>query len=430
MASFLVTLVTWASLFCALWYGAHQRYYPPGDWIGAALVSFFVALGIGGLRKARLEKRDARLLAAKDGILHDGERVAIAGTLEPESTPLHAPLSGAECLVYDWSISHMRTVRDSSSERTERIDRSGLALAPSVIRSEGRSIRLLACPGIEGFPETPKERMTAERARSYIRSTNFEEPSIVRELAEVREITADETGAIRKDWKLSKDDDLEDAIFRERYLPPGAAVCVVGRYSAEKSAIVPQANTGGVRAIRGTREEALSFVGASRLGDLIGGFLLILVPAAIVWGVLTYREHWFDANQRPSVRSERQEALQEAVAKGNVAALAGFIRRGVDLDAPDSNGDTPLMKAPDAATAAALLDGGAHVNKPGRDGLTPLMFAAARGNADVVRLLLARHADLALRDSTNEHKTALDYATVNGQDDVAQLLRAAAPLRR
>src|SRR5258706_4535351 len=107
MKSVRTFLLSWALPFLALWYGAHQLFYPPGDWIGAALVSFFAALGIGALRKARFERRDASIIARPEGPPRDGARVAIAGTIEPIGEPLRAPLSGQACVVYDYSISHI-----------------------------------------------------------------------------------------------------------------------------------------------------------------------------------------------------------------------------------------------------------------------------------------------------------------------------------
>jgi hypothetical protein len=68
MKSVLAFLLSWALPFLALWYGAHQLFYPPGDWIGAALVSFFAALGIGALRKARFHRQAIeRVLATLAG---------------------------------------------------------------------------------------------------------------------------------------------------------------------------------------------------------------------------------------------------------------------------------------------------------------------------------------------------------------------------
>ena len=55
-------------------------------------------------------------------------------------------------------------------------------------------------------------------------------------------------------------------------------------------------------------------------------------------------------------------------------------------------------------------------------GQTALMFAAQSGQAETVTLLLAHHADSHAKDSRG--KSALDYATQNHRDDIAQVLKA------
>ncbi len=422
MKSFLVTLVIWGALFCGVWYGFHEYYYPPGDWIGAAIASFSMALGIGGLRKARLESGDAALLARPEGPPRDGERTAIGGTIELLGSPLRAPLSGVECVAYDYSISHWRPSRKGQS--TEVIDRSGMALAPSAIRSGVRTIRLLAFPGLEGFPDSALHGSTAERARSYIAATHFKDQSSLLALGEVGDLVADRSGAVRKDWKLSSHDDLDNARFSERVLPVAAKVCLIGRYSAGENAIVPEADVGGVRIIQGSRAEALAFVGRSRVVDLVVGALLILVPSLAIWGVLAYREHYFDANQKPSLGSERAEAFHEAAKYGRVEEVQSLLRHRVDVNSLDANGQPALGRAPDARTAAALLDAGANPNAPDKKGYTPLMLAAADGRVDVVRLLISRHASINEHNRT-DHRTALAVAAANAHDEIAQILREA-----
>ena len=73
------------------------------------------------------------------------------------------------------------------------------------------------------------------------------------------------------------------------------------------------------------------------------------------------------------------------------------------------------------ATIGLILGLGARVNHAGIDGLTPLMTAAAAGNADAVRTLLAAKADPTLRDSQNQ--TALMIATLKGRAKVVEALR-------
>jgi hypothetical protein len=422
MKSFLLTLAIWGALFCAVWYGFHEFYYPPGDWVGAALISFFGALGIGALRKARLEGGDAALLAAPEGPPADGERVAIGGTIELLGAAVRAPLSGAECVAYDYSISHWRASRKGQS--SEEIDRSGMALAPSQIRSGVRAVRLLAFPGLEDFPDSTLDGSTAQRARSYIAVTHFKDQSSIFALGEVGDLLADRSGAVRKDWKLSSHDDLDNATFKERVLPVGARACLIGRYSAAENAIVPEANVGGVRIIRGSRAEALASVRGSRVVDLVMGALLILVPSLAIWGVLAYREHYFEVNHQPSARSERAEAFFEAAKYGRVEEVRSLLRHRIDVNALDANGQPALARAADARTASALLDAGANPDAPDKDGYTPLMLAAAEGRADVVRLLIARHARLDVREP-GQHRTAVAIALANDHADIAQILRDA-----
>lgn len=431
MKSVLVFLLSWGIPFLALWYGAHELFYPPGDWIGALIVSFGIALGIGALRKARFERRDAALAARPEGPPRDGERVAIAGTIEPTGAPLRAPLSGLECVAYDYSISHIPELppligkpANQSSRPSPVIDRSGMALAPSIVRSGLREVRLLAFPGFEGFPDSELDDGKVERARGYIATTQFTDQSILDTMEQVAKVIEDRSGSLRVDWKMTSHQDLENSRFEERVVPVGAKACVVGLYSAKDNGVVPQADTGGVRLIRGSRAEALEFLRDTGSGSLIAAALFLAVPGPILYGILTHREHYDYANHRPSVRGEQLEAFHVAVSEANIAAVRSAIRHGVDVTAPDVRGDTALSNATDAEMAAALIDAGAKVDASSSGGLTPIMMAAARGRADIVNLLIARHADVNAK-SGDGHKTALDYATANGHDEVVKILLAA-----
>ena len=431
MKSFLVTLFTWAVLFAALWYGAHGFFYPPGDWIGALIVSFGLALGIGGLRRARLERRDASIVARPEGPPRDGERVAIAGTVEPTGEALRAPFSGAECVAYDYSISHVPkpppgigTMKNQNSQPSEVISRSGMAMAPSIIRSGVREVRLLAFPGLEGFPDSTLDDGTIGRARGYIAATKFKEQSILDAPKQVAKVLDDRSGSLRVDWKMSSHDELEASRFSERMVAPGAKACVVGLYSAKENAIVPQADVGGVRLIRGTREDALSYLRDKSSGTLIAAVLFLLVPGPVTYGILMHREHYSEEHHEPSVRGDRLEAFGSAVKAGNVEAVREGLRHGMNANAPDENGQFPLANAANAPTAAALIEAGAKVDAPDRDGVTPIMSAAGQGRADVVRLLIAHGANV--NEKSRDHqKTALDFAAYSDQQEVIRILREA-----
>jgi hypothetical protein len=112
-------------------------------------------------------------------------------------------------------------------------------------------------------------------------------------------------------------------------------------------------------------------------------------------------------------------ALTGPVGDGDVNSVRQLLAQGADPNAPDGgNGWPPLMLAihrHHLAAVAALLDGGADVNRPAANGDTPLMMAAGYGYPDFVKLLLSRGADPNRRNPRGE--IALDYALV-GMNDI------------
>jgi ankyrin repeat protein len=75
----------------------------------------------------------------------------------------------------------------------------------------------------------------------------------------------------------------------------------------------------------------------------------------------------------------------------------------------------------DVAGVTAALDNGADVNAKFRYGTTALFKAAERGNTDVVKLLLARGADVKVKD-TFYGATAMTWALDNGRVEVVRAL--------
>ncbi|HSN32283.1 MAG TPA: ankyrin repeat domain-containing protein [Ideonella sp.] len=69
----------------------------------------------------------------------------------------------------------------------------------------------------------------------------------------------------------------------------------------------------------------------------------------------------------------------------------------------------------------ALLDAGVPADQRDAEGSTPLMWAAAYGQVETVRLLLDRHVDVTARDSRG--MTALAIALEQQQVQVAEALR-------
>lgn len=104
-----------------------------------------------------------------------------------------------------------------------------------------------------------------------------------------------------------------------------------------------------------------------------------------------------DVNARDDIGAT---ALMHAAAFSSVDSLRALLDRGADVNASSTARATALMWAvDDPVKVRVLLDRGAAVNASMDDGTTALVAAARRGNADVVRLLLERKADLSASPS-------------------------------
>jgi len=106
------------------------------------------------------------------------------------------------------------------------------------------------------------------------------------------------------------------------------------------------------------------------------------------------------------------------VKNGPVDLVREAIRQGVDINARNSDGMTPLLVAcverdePTREVISVLLSAGANPNvrTPGNDA-TPLMWAAESKEPGTVEMLLKAGADAKARDSSG--KTAFDHAQGN-----------------
>ena len=135
-------------------------------------------------------------------------------------------------------------------------------------------------------------------------------------------------------------------------------------------------------------------------------------------------------------------ALIHAASNRNLEAVRLLLAKGADLNARSGDGSfqkvkagaialghfTPLNAAVALATpelVKTLLDAGASVNTTDVRGMTPLMLAVAndRPNMDVIRMLIARGADLNAKSLAGE--TALDWAVKNGAKPAIDAIKAA-----
>ncbi|HEY7910710.1 MAG TPA: ankyrin repeat domain-containing protein [Blastocatellia bacterium] len=122
-------------------------------------------------------------------------------------------------------------------------------------------------------------------------------------------------------------------------------------------------------------------------------------------------------------------ALLRAAMTGNTTAVSALIERGLNVNARDDHGRTPLLEAVfggHSDTIEYLLSRGADPDLKDRDGWTALMEAASKSHVDAVRMLLGSGADPNARN--NRGWTAL-RTTARGNAEIIRLLKQAGARR-
>ena len=123
--------------------------------------------------------------------------------------------------------------------------------------------------------------------------------------------------------------------------------------------------------------------------------------------------------QRPSGGAD----LHVAAASGDLGKVKALIELGVDLDAKDNWGDTPIHRASlygRATVVRALVEAGANVNVERKFGYAPLHFSLMNRHADVALCLIERGADV---DAANIYRERpLHFAARNGLTGVVKAL--------
>ena len=119
-------------------------------------------------------------------------------------------------------------------------------------------------------------------------------------------------------------------------------------------------------------------------------------------------------------------ALLVAVMDNRVDAVRLLIGKGADVNAAAKGGLSPLRMAvlnDSEQIVGELLRAGANVDAA-VNGQTALMLAAEKGSDGIVKLLLAKGAEVDRRNPQHYNHTALMYAALNGHADSVRALLA------
>jgi hypothetical protein len=148
-------------------------------------------------------------------------------------------------------------------------------------------------------------------------------------------------------------------------------------------------------------------------------------------GNLSQAKEWLDEGLPPNFLGDRiGTGLMIGAWEGNIPLMELFVARGADVNQANSLGEQALQLAVWKGRAEAvrwLLDHGASVNREGKQ-WSALHYAAFAGHNDLIKLLIARGADV--NAQTPNQSSVLMMAAHEGHEDAVQeLLQAGADTR-
>lgn len=269
--------------------------------LGAGFLGAFPALfALSMLYTGWLRLRERARLArsSEGGAPADGEQGVFFGPIRRDGPSLTAPLSGRECLLYRYEVSHIETGSrrrpggQSMKVETTRtiVDAEGFALTPSTIQTASGPVKLLTLV----TPEFKAERHTlgevGERYTAYVATAALKgtgsvdaHPSLLRSLQK------DTDGAIRYDLGTGVLDPGVAHSIREHVVQHGDNVVVFGKYSAAAGGIVHDpGSVWDTRLRKGSLEALKRGLTLNAVGYVIGAGAWCAVAAVGAWVFFTF----------------------------------------------------------------------------------------------------------------------------------------------
>ena len=272
-------------------------------------------------------------------------------------------------------------------------------MAASAIDTPGASVRLLGFPILDQFPQSRDSGPdVAARARQYAASAPFETMRGLGKLqmfASFDDALADADGAVRKRLPPDRRGDPVRAPDARRAHRPRRRGGVRARpLRCGEARARPERRDAQPPLARARRRRSAATIVATARSQAVLGLTFFAVSHAML-GAAFYMSETRYARE-PEDR--QASAIRIAIQDNDVAALERVVRQGASPNARDTFGDAVLLDVREPAMAAALVRLGANVNVRHRDDAdTPLIRAARMGNVELVRILLAAHADVHAR---------------------------------
>jgi hypothetical protein len=195
---------------------------------------------------------------------------------------------------------------------------AGIAMTQSAIRFGTQSIKLLAQPELDFKQERLSGDPAVGHATEYIRNTKFEPRG---------EITIAHDGSFRQDIGTSNQtSSLRHALITEQVIKPGEEVCVFGRFSADRNALIADDKA---RIVKGTPSSLIGIRASSMVSNLVAGAITI----AVVTFALTalYALIPLDVVPDPSWPEVRVEKIIDEQVRPKIATYASMLPMTMEL---------------------------------------------------------------------------------------------------
>ncbi|HUP62480.1 MAG TPA: hypothetical protein VNA69_18900 [Thermoanaerobaculia bacterium] len=275
-----IAVVAWIALAGAYAYVLRDELPMPTLAIASVIVGTAVWVGLVWIFGTRHQVRDwrARNRTARGERPLDGDLTAITGVIHPSFEPIKAPLSGRDCVIYNY---------DAGSARTF----VGFGMTRCAVRTPLGDYFLGSFPVLQGFAKSDVDR---ETAMQYLQSTRFEFANIL-QLTKLMFKMHTEAPPLRRDWKLGEEGgrpvrpDVADetSALQECIIAPGETVTAIGRYNSGISALVSDAKEKGfLRLTRGGQEIRAQAIPWAAIRSFFGGVAIVAIANAILWFVL------------------------------------------------------------------------------------------------------------------------------------------------
>lgn len=256
--------------------------------LGGAVIGALPALFAASMMASavtRLKERFHLHQASEGRRPRDGGRGVFFGRILREGPSLTAPVSGRECVLYRYRITHSESRRStgrgpSPPDRTVT-DAEGFALTPSVIQTATGLVKLRSFV----TPEFKADRFTmsevGRNVDAHLAATTFRGSGRLEDDYRALQATLkDGDGAIRYDRGPGTVDPTVPHLVEEHIVCNGDEVCIFGKFSAAEGAIVPDPDSPMLMPTR-LRRGSLEFLSRRLALNAIGYAL-----GALGWGAI------------------------------------------------------------------------------------------------------------------------------------------------